>query len=294
MSYDLYFKPRNGSFTEEKFFAYFRGKPNYKCEGSQAWYGNEDTGVYFVFELQAELPSEDNDNEPLAHFPVALNINYLRPSYFIFEAETEVTAFVKHFDLLVSDPQMEGMGDGEYNAEKLLSGWNCGNKFGYSSILGDENNRSGLSHLPTEQLHRAWRWNLSRAQVQTRVGESKYVPCVMFINLGGLTVTAAIWPDGIPVVIMPVDYLCVPRKELAPKKFFRKKEDTTFVAWAKALPVLIENGTQNEDGSISLNYMTAPPDVVKFVQSLPTESRAVTRLSADRVLDREIYESSTV
>ncbi|MFA9441674.1 hypothetical protein ACDA63_18755 [Uliginosibacterium sp. sgz301328] len=294
MSYDLYFKPRSGSFSEELFYAYFCERPNYKCEGSQAWYGNEDTGVYFVFELQAAQLPEEDDDEPLEHFPIALNINYLRPSYFIFEAEPEVTAFVKHFDLLVSDPQMEGMGDGEYNAEKLLSGWNCGNEFGYTSVLRDENNRSRISHLPAEQLHNAWRWNWTRTQVQARVGESKFVPRIMFMNLGGSTVTAAVWPDGIPVVVTRVDYLCVPRKELAPTKFFRKKEDTTFVAWDEALPVLLKHGTQSRDGSISLNYMTPPPDVVKFVQSLPVENRAVAGLSADRVLDREIYERSIV
>jgi hypothetical protein len=294
MSYDLYFKPRNGSFSDELFHSYFRDRPNYKCEGAQAWYGNEDTGVYFVFELQTEQPPEEDDDEPLEHFPVVLNINYLRPSYFIFEAEPEVTAFVKHFDLLVSDPQMEGMGEGEYNVEKLLSGWNCGNEFGYTSILKDENNRSGVFHLPAEQLQNAWRWNWSRSQVQARVGESKFVPRIIFMNLGGSTVTAAVWPDGIPVLVTRVDYFCVPRKELAPTKFFRKKEDTTFVEWDRALSVLLKHGTQNDDGSISLNYMTPPSDVVKFVQSLPSENRAIEGLSADRVLDREIYERSAV
>jgi hypothetical protein len=189
---------------------------------------------------------------------------------------------------------MEGMGDGEYSAEKLFSGWNCGNAFGYTSILRDESNRSGMFHLPAEQLHNAWRWNYLRSQVQARFGETKFVPRIMFMKLGGSTVTAAVWPDAIPIVITNVDYLCVPRKELAPTKFFRKKEDTTFVAWDIALPVLLQHGTQNEDGSICLNYMTPPPDVVKFVQSLTPEKRVVTGLSADRVLDREIYERSII
>ena len=294
MSYDLYFKPRNGSFCEELFYAYFRERPNYKCEGSQAWYRNEDTGVYFVVELQTGQRPEEDDDEPLEYFPVVLNVNYLRPSYFILEAEPEITKFVKHFDLLVSDPQMEGMGYGEYNAEKLLSGWNYGNEFGYTSILRDENNRHGICHLPAEQLHNAWRWNWSRTQVQASYGESKFVPRIFFINLGGSTVTAAFWPDGIPVVVTRVDYLCVPRKELAPTKFFRKKEDTTFVAWDEALPVLLKHGTQNGDGSISLNYTTPPSDVVKFVQSLPAENRDVAGLSTDEVLDREIYDRSIV
>jgi hypothetical protein len=294
MSYDLYFKPRNGSFTEEHFHAYFRDRPNYKCDGLQAWYENEDTGVYFVFELQAEQQPAEDDDARKENFPVALNINYFRPSYFIFEAEPEVTAFVKHFDLLVSDPQMEGMGDGAYKAEKLLSGWTYGNEFGYASILGDEKNRNGISHLPTAQLHDAWRWNFSRAQVQARVGGSKFVPRIMFFNLDGSTITSAVWPDGIPIVVTRVDYLCIPRKELAPTKFFRKKEDITFVSWSEAFAILIKHGTQNRDGSISLNYVSPPSDVVKFVQSLPTESRSSSGVPADRVLDREIYERSVV
>jgi hypothetical protein len=291
MSYDLYFKSRDGTFTEENFRLYFHDRPNYKCEGSQAWYENKDTGVYFSFELQEECESDDDDAEDAQqHFPVALNVNYLRPSYFVFEVEPEVSAFVRYFDMQVSDPQMEGMGEGEYDAEKLLSGWNCGNEFGYTAVLKEEINRTGLAHLPTAQLHNVWRWNFQRSQLQARVGESKFVPRIMFLDIGGVTVTAAVWPDGIPVVVTQVDYLCVPRKELAPTKFFRRKQDTTFVAWDVALPMLRKHGTQNEDGSISLNYLTPPSDVVKFVQALPAESRIVSGLSADRVLDREMYE----
>ncbi|RTL34230.1 MAG: hypothetical protein EKK53_26880 [Burkholderiales bacterium] len=292
MSYDLYFKPRTGSLTAERLDAYFRGRPNYQCEGSQAWYRNEDTGVYFVFEFQADPPPDEDHPEASRHCPVALNINCLRPSYFILEAEMEVTAFVAHFDLLVSDPQLGGMGDGEYRADKLVSGWHRGNEFGYGAILGEEKNRAGVSHLPTDQLHQAWRWNLSRAERQARVGASKFVPRIMFVNLGGTTRTAAVWPDGIPVVVPAVDYLCVPRKELAPTRFFRKKEDTTFVAWEQALPVLLRHGTRTDDGAISLNYLEPPSEVVRFVQSFPAESRSVAGVSADQVLDREMYERS--
>lgn len=292
MSYELYFKPRNGSLIEDHFHRYFLDRPHCKCEESQAWYDNEDTGVYFQFEFQTTQSIEDDIDESIEHFPVALHVNYLRPSYFIIEVEREVSAFVQHFDLLVSDSQVNGMGEGEYNAEKLLSGWSSGNEFGYTSILRNENNRGGIAHLPAEQLHNAWRWNWLRSQVQADLGDSKFVPRIMFINLGGITVTSTIWPDGIPVVVTPVDYLCIPRKELALRKFFRKKEDITFVAWDKALPVLLAHGTQRIDGSISLNYTTPPPDVVKFVQSLPVEKRPITRLSPDMVLDRDIYERS--
>ena len=291
MSYDLFFKPRSGTFSEEGFHAYFRDRPNYQCEGPQAWYGNEETGVYFVFELQNQAPAGDEDEES-GEFPVALNINYFRPSFFVLEAEPEVTAFVRHFDLLVSDLQTNGMGEGEYDAGKLVAGWNHGNEFGYTAILRDESNRKGIHHLPTARLHDAWRWNYGRARLQEEVGENTFVPRIMFLDLGGSTVTAAVWPDGIPIVAPPVDFLCVPRKELAPSRFFRKQEDTTFVAWEKAEPVLLEHGTRNADGTITLDYGTPPPTIVKFVQSLPKEPRSVAGLPADQVLDRELYERS--
>ncbi len=43
-----------------------------------------------------------------------------------------------------------------------------------------------------------------------------------------------------------------------------------------------------------VHYARPPSDVVKFVQSLTPEKRVVTGLSADRVLDREIYERSII
>ena len=290
MSYDLFFKPREASFSAADFHRYFRDRPNFKYEGNQAWYSNENTGVYFVFGFQAERDvADDCDDE---HFPLSLNINFYRPSYFVHEAEPEVTAFVKYFDLLVRDPQMNGMGEGEYDAEKLLSGWHQGNEFGYSAILQDEKSRKDVAHLPADQLHSAWRWNLSIRGRQARIGEAKFVPRIVFLNLDGSTVTAAVWPDGIPVVITKVDYLLVPREALAPRKFFRKQKDSTLVAWDVALPILLKHGIQNEHGTIALNYARTPRAVAKFIRALPPESRTIVGVSADSVLDREIYQRS--
>ncbi len=293
MSYDLYFKPRQGDLSYEMFDSYFRGRSNFQCESGEAWYENKETGVYFHFLFQTQETAEDDGDEPHEYFPVAFNVNYFRPSYFILEAESVITAFVKHFDLLVSDPQWKGMGQGEYDAEKLVRGWNFGNEGAFGAILEDENNRASVSHLPTSQLHHAWRWNLSRCQLQNEIGEAQFVPQIMFMNIDGAAATMSVWPDGIPAVIAPVDYVCIPRKELAPTGFFHKgKEDVTFVAWEVALPVLIGHGTRNADGSICLDYVDVPSAVAKFVKSLPSEKRPISVVAADRMLDRELFERS--
>ena len=52
MSYDLFLKPKTGRFSQSDFKEYFSERKYYNLEGNQAWYENEDTGVYFLFEFQ--------------------------------------------------------------------------------------------------------------------------------------------------------------------------------------------------------------------------------------------------
>lgn len=111
------------------------------------------------------------------------------------------------------------MGQGEYDAAKLVRGWNFGNESAFGVILNDESNRAGVSHLPTSQLHHAWRWNLSRCQLQNEIGEAQFVPQIMFMNIDGSAATMSVWPDGIPVVIAPVDYVCIPARSWLPPVF---------------------------------------------------------------------------
>jgi hypothetical protein len=207
MSYDLFFKPRIGTFKQERFFEYFRLREHYVQSSLQFWYKNEDTGVYFSFEFQE--PDQ-------AGLPVALNINYFRPSYFILEAEPEVTDFVRHFDLLVSDPQMHGMGEGDYQTDLLISGWNHGNEFAYSTLTDAVSQRDNISSFASAKLFRIWTWNRSRKKLQRQVGDSKFVPRIIFIRIDQQIFSAAVWPDGIPALIPPVDYLIVPRKKWLP------------------------------------------------------------------------------
>ena len=186
-------------------------------QGQQAWYENRETGIYFHFFFQTQETTEDDGDEPREYFPVAFNVNYFRPSYFILEAESEIMAFVKHFDLLVSDPQCEGWG--RANTTRLSSsGVGISETSAFGVILNDESNRAGVSHLPTSQLHHAWRWNLSRCQLQNEIGEAQFVPQIMFMNIDGSAATMSVWPDGIPVVIAP-STMCIPARSWLPPVF---------------------------------------------------------------------------
>lgn len=286
MSYDLFFKPRTGEITAAAFEGYFRERPHYQIEGGQAWYRNEDTGVYFVFELQDEGEDEKEGIEP---FPVALNVNYFRPSFFGLEAEPEVAAFVGAFDMIVSDPQTHGMGDGEYNGELFLSGWNHGNEFGYSAILRDPANRQQAT-LPSATLTSAWSWNRRRGQLQHELGESKFVPLIMFLSIDGKLTTASVWPDGLPIAVPDVECFVVTRQELAPRRFLKRVPDRVMVPRHELLPVFTRHGDTRSDGSIVLNYLNAPKEVRTFVEGLPRDQRQIQAAPADSVLDRELFE----
>jgi hypothetical protein len=276
MSYDLFFKPSTHA-SEADVLDYFRDRPHYKIDGKQVLYGNEDTGTYFGFEF-------DNGDTP--GFPIALNINYYRPSFFILEAAPEVAAFVDEFQLVVADPQ-RAMKDGRFNVETMMASWNRGNAAATREIVRSEPNEEHFA-LPTATLHRAWRWNLQRAQLQASVGESKFVPLIIFASIDGQMATSAVWVDGIPAVLPKVDHLCISRGELAPRKFFRKEADVTFVSWESAAPLLLQHGSQSQDGTIVLNYDTPPAEIVKFIKSRPQEMRSTFRLYSDRVVDSEM------
>jgi hypothetical protein len=291
LSYDLYFTSRTGVVDRAKILAYFSSRPHYKIDPPQVLYGNEDTGVYFHFEMR-----DENKREEPEHYPIAMNMNYFRPSYFVLEAEPEVTAFVRKFDLIVFDPQMHGMGTGEYDPELLKSGWHHGNEFAYSVMLRDPKKSKNSSSmlppkraadvwsLPSASLLKAWSWNLSQQAAQGRLGETKFVPRVMFVLLEGNVVTAAIWPDGIPIAVPDVDYLIVPRKKLAP----RRTEDRAIVTLKDALPVLQKYGTPDMRGTLILNYDTPTGEIATYVTSLPMDKRELKGLSPDQVLDREL------
>ena len=103
MSYDLFLQCHDDSYDRGQFLEYFRAREWCKIQGSQAWYQNEDTGAYFSFEL-----SEPSETEEPPQLPISLNVNFFRPSYFIAEVETEVTALVHQFDMIVFDPQIPG------------------------------------------------------------------------------------------------------------------------------------------------------------------------------------------
>ena len=280
MSYDLFFKPKSGKFSKEQFDSYFDGREGYAIEGTQAWYQNEATGVYFVFEFQEQ---EDDEED---YFPVAFNMNYFRPTFFVKEAEPEVLDFVSKFDFKVEDPQMNGMGSGNFDQKKFRSGWLHGNEFGYQSILKDH---PEVFSLPTKTLEDAWAWNINKESLQEQVTEDVFVPTIMLLKYEDKVVTACVWPDAIPSIIPPVDILLIGRKQLAPRKLFKKVEDMAIGTWGDIKPLLERHKKKMHGDAYYLHYQTVPNDIKKHIKDLRSfDISSLERFSADQVLDAEL------
>ena len=288
MSYDLYFKSRVGKAAPrvEDFAAFFRARPNYEVSEQQAIYQNEATAVYFIF----DIGDVGNEEQPdLA--PVSFNLNYFRPHVFGLEAEPEVMAFVQRFDLLVSDPQTSGMGDGEYSSEGFLRGWNAGNELGYRAILKPEE-KPPLT-LPTAEIENCWRWNKAKEGLQEKLGDDVFVPRFMYLNRNGKVATTVVWPDGIPIAMPETDTVLIQRKTILPKRFFRASEDQVLATWNEIEPLVRQFPL--EHGAIPyrlLSYSSVPASVASHLVRLQPMKEKLEGVGADTILNAELVEKT--
>jgi len=286
MSFDILFlQPVGQSLTEKDFAVYFSRRRHYKVEGSQAWYSNENTGVYFCFDLGQDTPDPEDDDAPIPAI-AQFTLNYFRPHTFALEAEYELTSFVRALGLPIHDPQLDGMSDGPYNPERFIEGWNRGNEFAYSSLLSQDG-RSAASHvLPGQAIEQYWRWNMERIELQMRLSDDIFVPKISFAEYNGAVVSVAVWTDGIPSTLPDVDLFVVVRQELAPSE-----EDTVIVPAADVQPIVSQFPVKPGPRSYRLLEYDEPPDsIAKWIIKLPRTKTQFKWLNADSIHDQEIVE----
>ena len=280
MSYDLYFQPRTGAASRDRFIAHFEGRPHYRIEKDQAWYENEDTGVYFVFDYNAQ-PPEDPE---APNYPFAFNLNFYRPSYFGREAEPEIREFVRGLDLQIDDPQSDATGVRDFEPDRFLESYGAGNAASFGMLIKPDEK---VFTLPSAELGRIWLWNRERRERQSEIGDNHYVSLILFMDVDGVARSAGIWPDGIPTWLPETDYVLVRRDALAPRRLLRKVPDMPLVAWSAIEPIARKYASATRRPGLLLDYPEPPADVVDFVKSLrPTAGGQ--RIASDSILDAEL------
>jgi hypothetical protein len=295
MGYNLAFKARDPGKTisEEDYRAYFQQRPHYEIDGDMACYQNEDTGVYFWFDYDHDTDSRA-EMADLQLLPISFNLNFMRPHPFALEAEPEVAAFVRAFDLTVFDTDIDGMRDGEYSRDGFLRCWNTGNRLGCTAGRSQEEQASWLK-LPAATLEACWRWNLELKAIQAELGKYVFVPLIKFINDAGTVRTASTWGDGIPTLLPVVDRIIVPREELAPRKWLRAQPDRVLFTWQELEPILAPYARrEGEIQAVELFYREMPPDVERVLRSKPTPAVAVETIPFYQILDEELFMRTAV
>lgn len=286
MSYDLYVRAPAGTPmpSASALTAWFAGRLHYAMDETQAIYENDDTGVYFIFDLPSQ-PGEDDESPP----SLALNLNFFRPGCFAVEAAIELDALVKRFSFEVEDPQIAGMDDGPYSTEGLLRGWNAGNELALRTLLTGEHAQETIHTLPAATIQRVWRWNLERKELQARLGEEVFVPRISYLALDGRVQTAVVWGDAIPVVLPPTDQLLLAREHLAPRRFLRRVADVCICPFEEAESLLRKFAAPNDGGAYRrLSYVDPPAEVRDFFRSRRPWRDPIPMITVDQVLEAEL------
>jgi hypothetical protein len=288
MSYDLYLSGRK--LSADEFSSYFSSRPNYKASETQAVYQNDDTGVYFIFEKSRGDEPEMDPDAP--RYDVSFNLNYFRAHIFGLEAEPEVRAFIEAYGFSIHDPQNDGMANGPYTMEGFLRGWNAGNEFGYRAFL---ENPQAAAQKPfaysAAAIERFWLWNLNRNSIQTQFGEELFVPRIMFLILAGKVASYVVWGDAIPSLIPQVDVVLVPRKQLAPRGLFQKKDDMCLVPFGDVARAFVQYMVRDYNlPALLIPHPESPAAVKDFVRRLRPHNEKLAGISVDKVLDQELVE----
>jgi hypothetical protein len=300
MSYDLYLFRRPGAdrLGKKGFADFFKDLEHFRIDKDEAHYHNEATGVYFHFAYSAG--KKGKKGEPATE-SLYFNLNFFRSHIFGLEAADTLENVVEELDLTVSDPQLEGMGDGEFTRDGFLRGWNAGNRFAHSAILSmkDEQRVTQPYTLPAAQNEAYWRWTYERQVLVDLLAEDGidvFVPRIMFLGGAGGVRSMCIWPNLVPTAVPEVDEVLVARDQL-PEKFAEGVEaGYALVPWkafrkASAGFRTVAAGADTPLSYALLDYGTqedAPPKLADYVRQLPGTTEKLALIEPDQILDEEL------
>jgi hypothetical protein len=227
MSYDLgFYKHKDSNLTTDQIGEYLSNNLTPVNEnGTQWFFENEDTEVYYSFETSDE-PDEEDEIEDLpdsfvdfVSTGIAFNLNFIRPSFFGQEAFIFVETFINDLDLFVVNPQGDDDTPSKPTKKYLFENWNKTN------IWASKEHFDGESlFYPIDKSNKVWEYNYKRQQIQDEIGEDYFVSKSFFFKetQTNKVVTLSMWTEHIPNILPITDYYLLGRKY---KKLFKTVED---------------------------------------------------------------------
>lgn len=236
MSYDLYlYKAKSSNLTEESFADYLTKnlKFNNSEHPNQWMYENPETAVYFWIDRN-EPNTDDEEMQLFDNFEEYVNlnftfgINFFRPQFFGFEVFPIIEKIIEDNDLYVLNPQDE---DDPDNPRKFKPGyfreqWVRQN----NNVSFKQFNELSIEYYPPEKSNYMWWFLYNREDIQNNLAEDIFVAGYFMLksNEDGELYTGCVWPEHIPVVLPPVDFIII-KKTI--KSLFKTKEETGLVPY---------------------------------------------------------------
>lgn len=251
MSYDLYLYAKSDAAAKRsELEAYLSECPLIQYESGQWGYGNEDTGVYFLFEEYD--PAEDaehldpkllEDFDPLG---ITFSINLIRPDFFGLETFQYLDKMLESIDVFVLNFQDDPI-TAPYRPARgaLYNSWRKANISGRDVLPDDVK----LFYYPEDRSSLLWKHNFTRSEMQEQLGENYFVPSALSVVLADQKTPAFVttWTQHIPTVLPAVDYVILLREY---RKFFRTVNEQGVVSYAKLMSALGDYFEDyGEDGS---------------------------------------------
>lgn len=236
MSFDLYFyKRKESQQTEEQLAEYLtHNLPHNISDHPRQWnYENPATGVYFLIDWNE--PEDETkrieifDNfQDFKYLNFSFSINFFRPRFFGLEIFPIIEKFIKDLDLYVLDSQDETDPD---NPRKFPVGYFQEQWIRHNDrVTLDQFKELKFEYLPVDKSNYLWWFQTHRETLQNNLTEDIFVPgyFVLKSKEDEELYTACVWPQHIPIILPPVDFLIV-QKEY--KKLFKKVEESGLVSY---------------------------------------------------------------
>lgn len=214
MSYDLFFyKRKDNPVTSNTITEYLSQKLGITDNrGAREWsFENEDTNVYYSFQLEKESAIEEEEDYPdYENTGLSFNLNFMRPSFFGLEAFLFVEQLTKDLDLFIANPQTSVDVLCQSNRHELFENWNASNL----SISAAYFDKMGASYFPEEKANKVWAYNVERKKIQAQLGEGYFAPRILFVKHknSGQVCTLTTWTQHIPNVFPEADYYALHQK----------------------------------------------------------------------------------
>ena len=185
MSYDLFFyKQKESKISTEKICKYLSDNLLPANEENTQWYyENKDTEVYFSmgqngpdyeFEPEVEIGAIENFDDTNFSF----NLNFMRPSFFGYEAFKFVEQFCNDLDLFVLNPQGDREQPYKPTQKEQFDNWNETNLF----VSKNHFIEMECCYFSESETNKVWEYNSNRQSIQEKLGEQYFVPKIFFFK----------------------------------------------------------------------------------------------------------------